>query len=156
MVVFQDPILRFLGGGPAGEAASTVLLLGAATQALYGLVFWHSTLLFAANRTAPMSRVSVVAVIVHIAAMVVLIPAFEATGAAIALLISQATVNVALTTLALRTLRSADDRAGDRSGAGARGLSAADRPRRCFSRRDLPRRARARSSPWPAPVPEAW
>ena len=28
-------------------------VLGAATQALYGLVFWHSTLLFAADRTGP-------------------------------------------------------------------------------------------------------
>ena len=120
VVVFADPILRFLGGGPAGEAASTVLVLGAATQALYGLVFWHSTLLFAAGRTAPMSVVSVAAAVVHVLAMLVLVPPLGADGAAIALLISQALVNVALTTLALRTLRAGIDAANDCAGRPAR------------------------------------
>lgn len=113
VVVFADPILRFIGGGDAGEAAGTVLILGAATQALYGLVFWHSTLLFSADRTGPMSVVSVAAAVVHIVAMLALVPGFEATGAAVALLMSQALVNVALTTLALRTLNSAVNRASD-------------------------------------------
>jgi O-antigen/teichoic acid export membrane protein len=113
VVVFQGPILRLLGGGQAGEAASTVLLVGAASQALYGLVFWHNTLLFAANRTGPMSVVSVVSATVHIAAIFALVPTLEATGAALAVLASQALANVALTTLALRTLRSARDAEAD-------------------------------------------
>ena len=107
VVVFQDPILRLLGGGPAGEAAGTVLLLGAAVQALYGLVFWHSTLLYAASRTGPMSVVSVVAAAIHVVAMLALVPGHGAVGAAAGWLISQAVANVALTTLALRTMRSA-------------------------------------------------
>ena len=107
IVIFQNPILRFLGGGPEGEAAGTVLIIGAATQALYGLVFWHSTLLFASDNTGPMSVVNVVAAIVHILSLLVLVPSFGATGAAWALLASQGLINVSLTTLALRAMRSA-------------------------------------------------
>ena len=115
VVVFQDPILRFLGGGQEGEAASTVLLLGASTQVLYGLVFWHSTLLYAANRTGPMSLISVTAVVVQIAAMLVLVPELESTGAALALVCSQVIINVGWTTLALRTLRSVRTHPTDRT-----------------------------------------
>ena len=109
LLVFQGPILRLIGAGEAGDEAATVMLLGAAAQALYGLVFWHSTLLFAANRTGPMSVVSGLAVIFQILAMLALVPILDATGAALALLASQVLINVALTTLALRTLRSAPD-----------------------------------------------
>jgi O-antigen/teichoic acid export membrane protein len=75
--------------------------------AYYALVFWHSTLLFAAARTGPMAVVHVVSAVVHVVAILALVPILEATGAALALLISQVLVNVALTTLALRALRSA-------------------------------------------------
>jgi len=113
IVIFQDPILRFLGGGPEGEAAGTVLIIGAATQALYGLVFWHSTLLFASDNTGPMSVVNVVSAVVHIISLLFLVPSFGATGAAWALLASQALINVSLTILALRAMRTATAEAAE-------------------------------------------
>lgn len=113
VVVFQDPILRLLGGGPQGEAASTVLLLGAASQALYGLVFWRSVLLYAADRTGAMSVVYVSGAGVHILTMLILVPTYGASGAALAALISQVIVSVWLTSVALRTLRSAPDSSTD-------------------------------------------
>lgn len=113
LVIFQDPILRLLGGGRAGEAAGTVLLLGAAVQALYGLVFWHSTLLYAAGRTGPMSVVGVAAAVVQFLGLLALVPALGATGAALGYLLSQAVANAALITLALRTLRSGTHPSGD-------------------------------------------
>ncbi|MGI8756227.1 MAG: lipopolysaccharide biosynthesis protein [Acidimicrobiales bacterium] len=109
IVIFQDPILRFLGGGPEGEAAGTVLILGTASQALYGLVFWHSTILFAAQRTAAMSAVSAAAPVVHTLAMLALVPLLQATGAAIALLLSQGVITISWSLLALRAIRSATD-----------------------------------------------
>ncbi|MEJ7797208.1 MAG: oligosaccharide flippase family protein [Solirubrobacteraceae bacterium] len=113
IVIFQDPVLRFLGGGPEGEAAGTVLILGTASQALYGLVFWHSTILFAAHRTGTMSAVSAAAAVVHILAMLAFVPTLEATGAAIALVLSQGMVTVSWSFLALRALRSATDTSAD-------------------------------------------
>lgn len=109
IVVFRDPVLHLLGGGPAGEAAATCLILGTGSQALYGLVFWHSTVLFAADRSGAMSAVSATAAVVHIIAMLVFVPLWQANGAALALVISQVLVTVSWSTLAVRTLRSATD-----------------------------------------------
>ncbi len=114
IVVFRDPVLHLLGGGPEGEAAGTCLILGTASQALYGLVFWHSTLLFAADNTGRMSAVSAVAAVVQILALLALVPLWEAEGAAVALVLSQVMVTISWSTLALRTLQSATDTSGDR------------------------------------------
>lgn len=114
IVIYREPILRLLGGGPAGEAAATCLILGTASQALYGLVFWHSTVLFAADRSGVISVVSAVAAGTQFAAMLILIPLFEANGAAVALVISQVMVTVALSILAVRTMRAATDTSGER------------------------------------------
>jgi O-antigen/teichoic acid export membrane protein len=109
IVIFRNPVLHLLASGPAGEAAGTCLILGTGSQALYGLVFWHSTVLFAADRAGAMSAVSATAAVAHVIAMLILVPLWQANGAALALVISQVMVTVSWSTLAVRTLRSATD-----------------------------------------------
>ncbi|HEX4365062.1 MAG TPA: oligosaccharide flippase family protein [Solirubrobacteraceae bacterium] len=109
IVVFRNPVLHLLGSGKAGEAAATCLILGTGSQALYGLVFWHSTVLFAADRSGAMSRVSAIAAVTHVIAMFALIPLWQANGAALSLVISQVMITICWSTLAVRTLRSATD-----------------------------------------------
>jgi len=105
IVVLRDPILELIGGGPAATAAGTVLILGAAGQAVYAMVFWRGNVLYAAHRTGAVAAVSMAGAVFQLAAVLVLIPAMGAEGAALAFLLSRLLINGSLAILAVRTLR---------------------------------------------------
>lgn len=104
LVLLREPALRILGG-EAATAAGTVLILAAAAQALYGALFWHTSILLAARRAAVVSALTVTAGAIQVAALLILVPEGGATGAATALLLSQAVMNLVLASLALRMLQ---------------------------------------------------
>lgn len=106
LVVLREPILRALGGGgPELAAAATVLVLGAAGQALQAAVFWRAAVLFVANRSATVAGVTLVGAGVQVGCLLALIPPLEAPGAGLAFLASALVVNVTLAVIAARTLR---------------------------------------------------
>jgi O-antigen/teichoic acid export membrane protein len=108
VVPLRDPILEILGGGPEAQDAGAVLILGALGYALYGVVFWHTNILWAAGRGRVLSVLVVTTRILQVLGVVALAPSLGATGAALAFLISNTIVNASLAFLALRTLGSAD------------------------------------------------
>jgi O-antigen/teichoic acid export membrane protein len=105
VVLLQDPILRLLGGEEAAESAGTVLILAAIGQAVYGAVFWHTTLLYAARRAAAVSTTTMATALVQIALVALLVPEHGATGAAVALVIGRVSNGAILAVMALQTLR---------------------------------------------------
>lgn len=105
LVLFRDPVLHAIGGATAASEADFVLLIGATSQALYAVAFWRGAVLFSAHRARTVARVSIVAMLVQLVAIAFLIPAFDANGAAVALLISQLVVAIGLTSSAIRTLK---------------------------------------------------
>lgn len=107
VVVFRDPILELIGGGPEAKAAGTVLILGAAGQAVYAAVFWRANVLHAAYRTGTVAAVSMFGAALQIATVVVLVPRFGAEGAAVAFLVSRFVINGSLAYFAIRTLNGA-------------------------------------------------
>jgi O-antigen/teichoic acid export membrane protein len=104
IVVFQEPILELLGGREAAKSAGPVLILAGVSGALYGAVFWHSTVLYTARQAGIISVTTLATTVLHIAVLLVLVPSYGAIGAAIALLGARIFGNVVLTTIALRTL----------------------------------------------------
>lgn len=107
VVVLRDPVLELIGGGPAARAAGTVLILGAAGQAMYAAVFWRGAVLHAAHRTGAVAAMSVAGAFVAVPAALLLIPPLGAEGAAIAVLLSRVLVNASLAVLAVRVLNRA-------------------------------------------------
>ena len=107
VVVFRDPLLELIGGGPEATAAGTVLILGAAGQAAYALVFWRGNMLHAAHRTGAVAIVSVVGAVFQVGAVLALVPSWGAEGAALAFLLSRLLINGSLAYLSVRTLRQA-------------------------------------------------
>lgn len=107
VIVLRDEILRLVGG-EAARAAGAVVVLGAAGHAVNGALFWNARLPFAADRAAVATKVFLAAAAVQVALLPVLIPRFEAVGAAAAFLIAQLALNVMLTWVTLSLLR--DDR----------------------------------------------
>jgi O-antigen/teichoic acid export membrane protein len=104
LIVLRDPILRLLGGGE-GSAATTVLILVAIGQAVNGIFFWNSGLLYSAGRSGGVAAISVVGSLVQTVLLFVLVPSFAADGAAVALLVTLIATNIAATALCLRALR---------------------------------------------------
>lgn len=107
VVVFRDPLLELIGGGPEATAAGTVLILGAGGQAVYAAVFWRANLLHAAHRTGAVAAVSILGAALQLGAVLVLVPGLGAEGAAVAFLLSRFLINGTLAYLAIRTLGSA-------------------------------------------------
>jgi O-antigen/teichoic acid export membrane protein len=104
LVAFRDPILRQLGGGEAGEAAGTVLILGAVAQVINAGLLWNIPLLYASRRSRIVSRLALVAAVVQTAALIPLVHTSGADGAALAFLIGMVALNVPATLLALKAL----------------------------------------------------
>jgi O-antigen/teichoic acid export membrane protein len=121
-VVLRFPIINLLGGEDVPRSAGTVLILVAVAQVVNGIVFWNYPLLYASGRAGRVARIALLGGFVQIAAMLVLIPVFDAIGAATALLLSQIVVNAAATIYASRCLHV--PRAG--SGQHARPVTSAD------------------------------
>jgi O-antigen/teichoic acid export membrane protein/predicted O-methyltransferase YrrM len=105
LIVLRDPILRLLGGGEAGEAAGTVLILGAIAQVINAGLLWNIATLFAARQSRVVSRLAFAAAVVQTGALIPLANSSGADGAALAFLIGMVVVNVPATLLALRALR---------------------------------------------------
>jgi O-antigen/teichoic acid export membrane protein len=108
LVLARDPILKVLGGSSAASAAGTVLILGATAQGLNNAVFWNTPLLFVTGRSRAIAILSVIAVVSQVALLVPLAAAADATGAAIAFLVSMVWLNTVMTALALRVIRAED------------------------------------------------
>lgn len=107
IVVLRDPLLQVLGGGPEATEAGTILILGAAGQAMYAAVFWRGTVLHAARRTGAVAAVSMIGAALQIAASFVMIRAWGAEGAALAFLLSRLFINGSLSVLAVRVMNRA-------------------------------------------------
>jgi O-antigen/teichoic acid export membrane protein len=105
MVVFQEPILELVGGEEAARHAGGVLILAGIGQALYGAVFWHTTLLFTARRAGMVSITVLSAAAIQLGLLLLLVPTQGAMGAAIALLVGRLIANGTQTAVALLTLR---------------------------------------------------
>ena len=106
VIVFRDPILRILGAGDDAVAAAPVLVLVGVAQAMNGVLFWNTGLLFAAGRSGIVSLVAVSGTLLQLALVVPLIATWDATGAAVALFVSLVVSNLVLTALAIQSLRS--------------------------------------------------
>jgi O-antigen/teichoic acid export membrane protein len=103
VILLREPILRLLGG-EAGGAAATVLVLVGIGQAVNGLFFWNTGLLYASGRSGVVAVISVFGALLQTALLVSLIPSLAAEGAALALLITMVTTNIFATVLSLRVL----------------------------------------------------
>ena len=104
VVLLREPIVELLAGGQAHSAAA-VVALGASAQAINGVLFWNMPLLFAANRAAAVAGIALVGVLVQVVALLTLVPALDATGAAVAFLVTQVVANALATALAVATVR---------------------------------------------------
>jgi O-antigen/teichoic acid export membrane protein len=109
LIIFRDPILRLLGGGEAGEAAGTVLVLGAIAQVINAGLLWNIAALYAARRSRVVSRLALLAAAVQCGALLPLANAHGADGAALAFLIGMIALNAPATFFALKALTASED-----------------------------------------------
>jgi O-antigen/teichoic acid export membrane protein len=106
LIVLREPALRLLGGDKAAASAQTVLVLGAVAHAVNSGLFWNGSLLFAAGRSAFVSRLSVFAALLQVVLLLPFVAAWGANGAALALLVTFVVINLVATRSALQVLRS--------------------------------------------------
>jgi O-antigen/teichoic acid export membrane protein len=104
VILLREPILRLLGG-EGGGAAATVLVLAGIGQAVNGLFFWNTGLLYASGRSGSVAAISVLGTALQTALVVGLIPSLGADGAALALLVTLIATNIVATVLCLRVLQ---------------------------------------------------
>jgi O-antigen/teichoic acid export membrane protein len=104
LIVFRGPVLELLGGGQARAGAAAVVL-AATAQAVNGALFWNIPLLWAAGRAGVVTRIALGGTALQALALVALVPPFEATGAAVAFLLTQLLANAAATGAAAHALR---------------------------------------------------
>jgi O-antigen/teichoic acid export membrane protein len=108
VILLRDPILSVLGGNEATDAAP-VLAAGATAYAINGALFWNIGVLFAAGRARSVAAIAIVTALMQAALLVPLVVAFDATGAALAYLVTMALTNLVATVLAIRvTARGSD------------------------------------------------
>jgi O-antigen/teichoic acid export membrane protein len=119
LILLREPVLKLIGGTAASEAAGLVLVFGAVAHAINTGLLWNIPALYAAGRSGDVSRLALVSCVVQIAALIPLVNALGAEGAALAFLISMVVLNGPATLLALKVLH--DPRAGFRS-PGVRGI----------------------------------
>lgn len=106
------PVLELLGGSEAADDAFWVLVLSGLALGINAAVFWNGAVLFAAGRSRTASMVSIVTGLTQCLLLVPLSLAFDAVGAAAALLASMIAGNVLCTAKAWNCLRG-DDRPTD-------------------------------------------
>lgn len=87
--VFGDPVITLLYGSEYAAAGSVLRIIGAALLFLVPGTLFHSVFV-AAGRQSSFMRLSLVSIAVQVCAGVVLIPRMQATGAAIATLLTEA------------------------------------------------------------------
>jgi O-antigen/teichoic acid export membrane protein len=108
VVVLRNPMLDLLGGGHRATAGATVVVLGAAAQAVNGTLFWNVPLLFAAGRAASVAKLALAGIVVQVVLLLALVPSFAATGAALAFFVTLLATNAAATLIAVHAIRSAE------------------------------------------------
>ena len=104
LLLLREPALRVLGGRGA-TAAGTVLVLVATAQAVNGALFWNVGLLFAAGRSGIVSLIALLGTVLQVGLLIPLVVAFEANGAAVALLVTLTTTNLAAALISIGVLR---------------------------------------------------
>lgn len=107
LVVAREPILQLLGGGDTALEAVPVLILVAAGQAVSGAMFWSTSTLWATRRAGVLAWTGLGGAALQLALFPLVVPGLEATGAALAYLVSLTVSNLVAGWLALRTLRHA-------------------------------------------------
>lgn len=112
LVLFRQPVVHALGGGEDAAGATSILVLAAVAFAINGTLFWNVPLLYAMGKPGTMTRVALLGLAVQLGLLAVLVPPFEATGAAVAFLVSTVLTNLAATLAALRTLAPRTPRLG--------------------------------------------
>lgn len=105
LILLREPVLQVLGGDQASELAGTVLIFGAIGHLVNSGLFWNIGVLFAAGRSHVVSRIAIGSALVQALLLVPLIIWFEATGAALAFLITMAALNTVATLRALTAIR---------------------------------------------------
>jgi O-antigen/teichoic acid export membrane protein len=104
VILLREPVLRLLGG-EGGRAAATVLVLAGIGQAVNGIFFWNTGLLYASGRSGSVAAIAVVGAATQTALLVALVPSFGADGAAVALVITLIATNIVATLLCWRVLQ---------------------------------------------------
>lgn len=107
LILLRVPVLDALGGGEAGDDAGTVLILGTLAHAVNAALLWNIPALYAAGRAHVVSRLAIAATAVQVATLIPLVEAYEASGAALSLLLSMLFLNFGATVQALNALREA-------------------------------------------------
>ena len=107
LILLRTPVLDALGGAEAGADAGPVLIFGTLAHAVNAALLWNIPMLYAAGRAHVVSRLAVAATVVQVVTLIPLVDAYEASGAALSLLLSMLLLNVGATFQALTALREA-------------------------------------------------
>jgi len=105
LIVLRAPLLDALGGAEASADAGPVLIFGTLAHAVNASLLWNVPTLYAAGRAHLVSRLALLAAAVQLLALFPLVNAYEASGAALSLLLSMLVLNLGATTRALSALR---------------------------------------------------
>jgi len=104
LVLLREPLLVGFAGSEA-RAASWVFCIALAAQVINSVLFWNSSLLYAAGRAAVVSRIYLLSVGMLLVLLLTLANPLGGEGAALGLLASTVVMNVGLTRVALRLVR---------------------------------------------------
>ncbi|HYP48607.1 MAG TPA: oligosaccharide flippase family protein [Thermoleophilaceae bacterium] len=107
LILLRTPVLDALGGAQASADAGPVLIFGTLAHALNASLLWNVPALYAAGRANLVSRLAMAAAAAQLLALFPLVDAYEASGAALSLLISMLVLNLGATIYALGALRDA-------------------------------------------------
>ena len=105
LIVVREPLLEALGGSEASADAAPVLILGALAHGVNAVLLWNIPVLYAAGRANLVSRLALAAALIQLCALVPLVEASGASGAALSLLLSMLVLNAGATACALGVLR---------------------------------------------------
>jgi O-antigen/teichoic acid export membrane protein len=107
IILLRNPVLNALGGAEASADAGPVLIFGTLAHAVNAGLLWNVPTLYAAGRAHVVSRLAIAAAAVQVLALLPLVNAYEASGAALSLLLSMLVLNLGATVQALNALREA-------------------------------------------------
>jgi O-antigen/teichoic acid export membrane protein len=107
LILLRAPVLSALGGAEAAADAGPVLIFGTLAHAVNAALLWNIPALYAAGRAHVVSRLAIAAAAVQVLALLPLVDAYGAAGAALSLLLSMLVLNLAATLQALSVLREA-------------------------------------------------
>ncbi len=105
LILFREPVLQVLGGAQASADGGTVLILGALAHAVNAGLLWNIPTLYATGRARVVARLAVAAAAVQMLTLLPLVTAYDASGAALSLLLSMVVLNVGATVRAVSALR---------------------------------------------------